>query len=144
MPNTIRLRRGTTTPVATSFVDGEPAWDSNNSRLFIKNSAGSMVQIGDAVLSASNGFTGANTYYNATGQTFGTATAANDGIVLQGRAGGTSSFRSTLVPGTLTASRTLTLPDVSGTVVTTGDTGSVSNTMLATIDRKSTRLNSSH
>lgn len=131
MPNTIRLRRGTTTPTAGSFVDGEPAWDSGNSKLYVKNTAGSMVQIGDAVLSANNAFTGANTYYNATGQTFGTATATNDGIVLQGRAGGTSSFRSTLIPGTLTASRTLTLPDVSGTVITTGDSGTITGSMIA-------------
>lgn len=131
MPNTIRLRRGTTTPTAGSFVDGEPAWDSTNSKLYVKNTAGSMVQIGDAVLSANNAFTGSCTHYNSTGQIFGTATAANDGIILQGRAGGTSSFRSTLIPGTLTASRTLTLPDVSGTVITTGDTGTVTGTMIA-------------
>lgn len=131
MPNTIRLRRGTTTPTAGSFVDGEPAWDSTNSKLYVKNTAGSMVQIGDAVLSANNAFTGSCTHYNSTGQIFGTATAANDGIILQGRAGGTSSFRSTLIPGTLTASRTLTLPDVSGTVVTTGDSGTVTGSMIA-------------
>lgn len=46
MANTIRLRRGTTAPTAGSFVEGEPAWDSTNSRLYIKNAAGTMVQIG--------------------------------------------------------------------------------------------------
>ena len=137
MANTIRLRRGSTAPTAGSFVEGEPAWDSTNGRLYIKNAAGTMVQIGasgsgDVVAASANAFTGANTFYNATGQTFGTGTAANDGILLQGRAGGTSTFRSTLIPGTLTASRTLTLPDVTGTVITTGDTGTVTGTMLAT------------
>jgi hypothetical protein len=48
MANTIRLRRGTTAPTAGSFVEGEPAWDSTNSRLYIKNAAGTMVQIGAA------------------------------------------------------------------------------------------------
>lgn len=33
MPNTIRLKRGTTTP--TSLVVGEPAWDSTNGNLFV-------------------------------------------------------------------------------------------------------------
>ena len=46
MANTIRLRRGTTAPSAASFVDGEPAWDSTNSNLYVKNAAGTMVQIG--------------------------------------------------------------------------------------------------
>lgn len=185
MANTIRLRRGSTAPTAGSFAEGEPAWDSTNGRLYIKNAAGTMVQIGagggtytvsataptspangdrwfdtdtaieytyvndgntsqwvetsapsvigsDIIGSADNAFTGANTFYNATGQTVGTATAANDGIVLQGRAGGTGTFRNTLVPGTLSANRTITLPDTTGTVVTTGDTGSVTSAMIAT------------
>lgn len=58
-----------------------------------------------------NAFTGANTFYNATGQTFGTATSTQDGIILAGRAGGSSSYRVTLQPGTLSASRAVTLPD---------------------------------
>jgi phage-related tail fiber protein len=76
-------------------------------------------------INSNNAFTGANTFYNATGQTFGTDTATQDGIRLTGRAGGTTSLRVTLVPGTLTANRTLTLPDNSGTVLTTGATVTV-------------------
>ena len=39
-----------------------------------------------------------------------------------------------IVPiGTLSGARTYTLPDVSGTIITTGDTATVTNTMLATI-----------
>lgn len=63
-----------------------------------------------------NAFTGANTFYNATGQTFGTATSTQDGIILAGRAGGSSSFRVTMQPTTLTASRTVTLPDANTTI----------------------------
>ena len=40
-------------------------------------------------------------------------------------------FETTLQVTDPTADRTLTLPDVSGNIVTTGDTGSVTNTMLA-------------
>lgn len=47
MANTIRLRRGSTVPTAGSFVEGEPAWDSTNNNLYIKNAAGTMVQIGN-------------------------------------------------------------------------------------------------
>lgn len=83
-----------------------------------------------AALSSGNAFTGANTFTNSTGQTFRQA-ATQDGILIRGRAGGTTSLNVELIPGTLTASRTLTAPDVSGTIVTTGDTGSVTSTMIA-------------
>jgi hypothetical protein len=59
------------------------------------------------------------------------AAATQDGIELRGRAGGTGNWEAILTPTTLTTDRTFTFPDVSGTVVTTGDTGSVTNTMLA-------------
>ena len=71
-------------------------------------------------LAGNNAFTGANTFYNATGQTFGTATSTQDGIILAGRAGGSSSYRVTMTPTTLTASRTLTLPDATDTVSVLG------------------------
>jgi hypothetical protein len=54
-----------------------------------------------------------------------------DGIIVSGRSGGTSSYSVTLIPTTLSASRTLTLPDTTGTIVTTGDTGSITGTMIA-------------
>ena len=57
--------------------------------------------------------------------------ATQDGIELRGRAGGTGNWEAILTPTTLSADRTFTFPDVSGTVVTTGDTGSVTNAMLA-------------
>jgi hypothetical protein len=44
--STIRLRRGSGAPTAGSFVEGEPAWDSTNGKLYVKNAAGSMVEIG--------------------------------------------------------------------------------------------------
>jgi len=58
------------------------------------------------------------------------AAALQDGVEILGRAGGTTSLKATITPATLTASRTITLPDVTGTVVTTGDTGSVTSTMI--------------
>ena len=87
--------------------------------------------ITDGVGTASNNaFTGANTFTNVTGQIFRQA-ATQDGVLLRGRAGGTTSLTVEIVPTTLTASRTLTAPDVTGTIITTGDTSTVTNTMLA-------------
>lgn len=65
-------------------------------------------------VAANNAFTGANTFYNSTGQTFGTATSTQDGIIVAGRAGGSSSYRLTFQPGALSASRTVTFPDGGG------------------------------
>lgn len=67
-----------------------------------------------AGLSISQSFTGANTFYNSTGQTFGTGTSTQDGFIVGGRAGGSSSYRITFTPGTLSASRTVTFPDGGG------------------------------
>jgi hypothetical protein len=74
---------------------------------------------GNVTLSANNAFTGANTFYNATGQTFAPATT-NDGIIIQGRAGGSSTYRVTFATATLSANRTLTFPDATDTAAVLG------------------------
>lgn len=56
--------------------------------------------------------------------------SSQDGIVVQGRAGGTGTHAVTVTPGTLTTNRTLTLPDRSGTVITSGDSSTVTETMI--------------
>lgn len=48
MPNTIIIRNGTTTPSAGSFSTGEPAFDRSAGKLYVKNAAGTMVEIGAA------------------------------------------------------------------------------------------------
>lgn len=55
------------------------------------------------------------------------AASTQDAVVIAGRAGGTSSYAVTLTPTTLTASRTLTLPDASTTVVGTDATQTLTN-----------------
>jgi hypothetical protein len=55
------------------------------------------------------------------------AAATQDGVILAGRAGGTSSFAVTLTPTTLTASRTITLPDATTTMVGTDATQTLTN-----------------
>lgn len=71
------------------------------------------------------------TSLSLTGGSFTTRPAATqDGVIISGRAGGTGTYDVTITPTTLTDDRTLTLPDVTGTVVTTGDTGTVTSTMI--------------
>ena len=101
---------GPTTGV--TLVSGEKAVVAWNGSDFVKVSS----TVGEVTLAGNNAFTGANTFYNATGQTFGTGTSTQDGIIIAGRAGGSSSYRVTLTPTTLTASRTVTLPDANTTI----------------------------
>jgi hypothetical protein len=68
-----------------------------------------------AYVGTANAFTGANTFTNATGQIYRQA-ATQDGILVRGRAGGTTSLTLELIPGTLTASRVITFPDATTTV----------------------------
>lgn len=80
-------------------------------------------------LSGTCSFTGANTFTNVTGQTFRRA-AGQDGVLIRGRAGGASSYTAELAPATLTANRVITLPDSSGTVITTA-TGTIDNSNIS-------------
>ena len=44
--NKILIRSGTTTPSASDFAVGEPAFDKSAGKLYIKNAAGTMVELG--------------------------------------------------------------------------------------------------
>ena len=56
--------------------------------------------------------------------------ATQDAIIIAGRAGGTSSYSATLTPTTLTASRTITIPDATTTMVGTDTTQTLTNKTL--------------
>ena len=63
-----------------------------------------------ASLSTTQTFTGAKTFRTTSGTRFEEA-SGQDAIIIDGRAGGTGSFAVTLTTATLSASRTLTLPE---------------------------------
>ena len=44
--NKILIRSGTTTPSASDFAVGEPAFDKSAGKLYIKNAAGTMIELG--------------------------------------------------------------------------------------------------
>ena len=77
-----------------------------------------------AYINIANTFTGTQTVRAASTQ---------DSVKIAGRAGGTNSYGVTITPTTLTTSRTLTLPNVDGTVITTGDSGTVTSTILRSV-----------
>ena len=78
-------------------------------------------------LAGNNAFTGANTFQSISGVTSFYSASTQDGINIVGRNGGSTSLRASIVPTTLTASRTITLPDATGTVITTGNLSSITS-----------------
>ncbi len=70
---------------------------------------------GVAGTGAGNTFTGANTFRTTSGTRFEEA-STQDAIIIDGRAGGTGSFAVTLTPATLSANRTVTIPNETFTV----------------------------
>jgi hypothetical protein len=78
-------------------------------------------------LAANNAFTGANTFQSVSGVTSFYSASTQDGINIVGRNGGSTSLRASIVPTTLTASRTITLPDATGTVITTGNLSAITS-----------------
>ena len=80
---------------------------------------------------AANTFTAAQTF-RAASAIRSEAASTQDAIVLAGRAGGTSSYAVTFTPATLSANRTVTLPDTTGTLVL-NTTNSGSNITLDTL-----------
>ena len=103
---------GVTVPTSTKVL----VYFNGTDYVQVSTSAGT----GNVTLAGNNAFTGANTFYNSTGQTFGTGTAAQDGFILTGRAGGTSTYRITFTPATLSSNTTLTFPNVTSTVAVLG------------------------
>jgi len=67
------------------------------------------------VTGTANTFTAAQTF-RAASAVRSEAASTQDAVVLAGRAGGTSSYAVTMTPTTLSASRTMTLPDANTTV----------------------------
>jgi hypothetical protein len=66
------------------------------------------------------GITAPNVALDVLGVIEAQAALTQDAIKLQGRAGGSSSYAATITPATLTASRTVTLPDATGTAMVSG------------------------
>ena len=95
---------------------------------FNGNQGGLDIRTASNYIVLSDGDGNPRAYWNGADATIGgnssfvttTATPAQDGVIVTGRAGGTSSYRATVQPATLTDNRTITLPDNSGTVLTTG------------------------
>jgi len=104
-------RAGGTSSYAVTLT---PATLASSTTLTLPNVTDTVATIGTGQT-----FTGANTFRNASGTRFEEA-ATQDAVIIDGRAGGTSSYAVTFTPTTLSANRTLTLPDATGTILQSG------------------------
>jgi len=82
---------------------------------------------GSAVQTTNTALTFNGSTLGITGNVLAQAAATQDAVKLAGRAGGASSYAVTLTPTTLSDNRTLTLPDISTTVVGTDATQTLTN-----------------
>lgn len=82
--------------------------------------------------SGNNVFTGANTFQNSSGQTFVSALTTHDGININGGGAGSSSYRISVAPKTLTGNRTIYFPDQGGDILIAGNASIVNADISAT------------
>ena len=68
-----------------------------------------------SLLDTTQTITGAQTFRNGAGIRV-EAASTQDAIVIDGRSGGTSSYAATFIPTTLSANRTITVPNLTGTI----------------------------
>jgi len=104
-------RAGGTSSYAVTLT---PTTLSSSTTLTLPNATDTVAVIGTAQT-----FTAAQTF-RAANAIRSEAASTQDAVVIAGRAGGTSSYAVTLTPTTLSANRTLNLPDASGTILQSG------------------------
>jgi hypothetical protein len=113
---------GATTPAQTS--DGSIVWDTDSDLLTVGTGAGRKTMVDT------------DSTQTLTNKTLSNPTITNNlylfdsnSIVFEGSSA--DAFETTLSVANPTADQTITFPNITGTVVTTGDTSTVTNTMLA-------------
>ena len=92
-----------------------PGTDGTNGQAMTTDGSGNLGFSSVVSTGSSNTFTAAQTF-RAVNAVRSEAASTQDAIVVAGRAGGTSSYAATLTPTTLSANRTVTIPDETFTV----------------------------
>ena len=92
-----------------------PGTDGTNGQAMTTDGSGNLGFSSVVSTGSSNTFTAAQTF-RAANAVRSEAASTQDAIVVAGRAGGTSSYAATLTPTTLSANRTVTIPDETFTV----------------------------
>ena len=118
MASTIKLKNGSGAPTTGDLVQGEPALDLTNKRLYTENASGVVIEVGTNPTSVTTGNITANGTINLTGATVsnaGSITTADinggtiDGTVIGGSTAAAGSFTTLGASGTTTLSGALAL-----------------------------------
>ena len=107
-----------------------PGTDGTNGQAMTTDGSGNLGFSSVVSTGSSNTFTAAQTF-RAANAVRSEAASTQDAIVIAGRAGGTSSYAATLTPTTLSANRTVTIPDETFTVGYIGAPQSTNTTVAA-------------
>ena len=107
-----------------------PGVDGTNGQAMTTDGSGNLGFSSVVSTGSSNTFTAAQTF-RAANAVRSEAASTQDAIVIAGRAGGTSSYAATLTPTTLSANRTVTIPDETFTVGYIGAPQSTNTTVAA-------------
>ena len=108
-----------------------PGTDGTNGQAMTTDGSGNLGFSSVVSTGSSNTFTAAQTF-RAANAVRSEAASTQDAIVIAGRAGGTSSYAATLTPTTLSANRTVTIPDETFTVGYIGAPQSTSTSLALT------------
>ena len=92
-----------------------PGTDGSANQALVTDGSGNLTFASVPSTGSANTFTAAQTF-RAANAVRSEAASSQDAIVVAGRAGGTSSYATTLTPATLSANRTVTFPDETFTV----------------------------
>lgn len=92
-----------------------PGTDGSANQAIVTDGSGNLTFASVPSTGSTNTFTAAQTF-RAANAVRSEAASTQDAIVVAGRAGGTSSYATTLTPATLSANRTVTFPDETFTV----------------------------
>jgi hypothetical protein len=115
----ITFNGGTARTISYNTIGAPSTTGTNASGTWNIGITGNAASVTDGVYrSTSQVITGYKEFRNTSGTRF-EQNNNQDGIVILGRAGGTSNYSVTLIPTTLSSNRTLTLPNSSGTVALT-------------------------
>lgn len=107
-----------------------PGTDGTNGQAMTTDGSGNLGFSSVVSTGSSNTFTAAQTF-RAANAVRSEAASTQDAIVIAGRAGGTSSYAATITPTTLSANRTVTIPDETFTVGYIGAPQSTNTTVAA-------------
>ena len=120
-------------PTAGQLEVGEIAINIPDGKFYTKDSSNVVKEIGGA------GATTLQAVTNSGAVTTNNITLNGSNLIFEGLI--ENAFETTLTVVEPTVDRTITLPNITGTVITTGDTGTVTNTIIADTTIRAAKLN---